>query len=74
VPGGDGDQLTAGHQRRPARFRYDPADPTPSVGGALLAVNAGARDNRAIERRLDVLVFSSEALDKPVEVIGDVTA
>jgi putative CocE/NonD family hydrolase len=59
---------------RPARFRYDPADPTPSVGGALLAVKAGTRDNRAVERRLDVLVFSSEPLDRPVEVIGDVLA
>ncbi len=57
-----------------ARFRYDPADPTPSIGGALLALNAGARDNRAVERRLDVLVFSSEALDHPVEVTGDVIA
>jgi putative CocE/NonD family hydrolase len=59
---------------RPARFRYDPADPTPSTGGALLAVNAGTRDNRAIEQRLDVLVFSSEPLDQPVEVVGDVIA
>jgi hypothetical protein len=57
-----------------ARFRYDPADPTPSVGGALLAVTAGTRDNRAVERRSDVLVFSSEPLGQPVEVIGDVTA
>jgi hypothetical protein len=57
----------------PARFRYDPADPTPSVGGALLAAIAGVRDNRAVERRLDVLVFSSAELDQPVEVIGDVT-
>ncbi len=64
----------AGTDIPPARFRYDPADPTPSVGGALLSVTAGARDNRPIERRLDVLVFSSEALDQPVEVIGDVTA
>jgi putative CocE/NonD family hydrolase len=58
----------------PARFRYDPADPTPSVGGALLSVNAGSRDNRAIEQRLDVLVFSSQTLDQPVEVVGDVIA
>jgi putative CocE/NonD family hydrolase len=58
----------------PATFRYDPADPTPSVGGAILALNAGVRDNRAVEQRPDVLVFSSEPLDEPVEVIGDVTA
>jgi uncharacterized protein len=58
----------------PARFRYDPADPTPSVGGATLAVNTGTRDNRAVEQRPDVLVFTSEPLTEPVEVVGYVTA
>jgi uncharacterized protein len=58
----------------PASFRYDPADPTPSPGGAILALQAGVRDNRAVERRLDVLVFSSEPLAEPVEIIGDVAA
>jgi uncharacterized protein len=58
----------------PARFRYDPADPTPSVGGATLSLRAGVRDNRPVEQRPDVLVFSSEPLDEAVEVIGDVTA
>ena len=57
-----------------AGFRYDPADPTPSPGGAIMAVNAGSRDNRAVERRLDMLVFSSDPLDEPVEVIGEVAA
>ena len=60
--------------RRPSSFRYDPADPTPSPGGAILAVTGGSRDNRAVERRLDVLVFSSEPLDEPVEVVGEVAA
>ena len=55
-------------------FRYDPADPTPSPGGAILAVTGGARDNRAVERRLDVLVFSSDPLAEPVEVVGEVAA
>ena len=54
----------------PASFRYDPADPTPSVGGAILALNAGVRDNRPVEKRPDVLLFTSEPLDQPVEVIG----
>ena len=39
-----------------------------------MAMNAGSRDNRAVERRLDVLVFSSDPLDEPVEVIGEVAA
>jgi hypothetical protein len=55
-------------------FRYDPADPTPSPGGAILAVTGGSRDNRAVERRLDVLVFSSDPLDEPVEIVGGVAA
>jgi uncharacterized protein len=55
-------------------FRYDPADPTPSPGGAILAVTGGSRDNRAVERRLDVLVFSSGPLEEPVEVVGEVAA
>jgi putative CocE/NonD family hydrolase len=54
------------------RFRYDPAEPTPSVGGALLAMSAGTRDNRAVEQRTDVLVFSSEPLSEPIEIIGEV--
>jgi putative CocE/NonD family hydrolase len=57
-----------------ASFDYDPADPTPSPGGAIMAVNAGSRDNRAVERRLDVLVFSGEPLDEPVEILGEVAA
>ena len=44
------------------------------MGGATLALNAGVRDNRSVEQRPDVLVFSSEPLDEPVEIIGDVTA
>jgi uncharacterized protein len=52
-------------------LRYDPADPTPSVGGRLLSVrNAGSRDNCAIETRTDVLTFSTEKLAEPVEVAG----
>jgi len=58
----------------PVSFRYDPADPTPSVGGAILALNAGVRDNRVVEQRPDVLLFTSEPLAEPVEIVGDVAA
>jgi hypothetical protein len=60
--------------RTAASFRYDPADPTPSPGGAIMAMNAGSRDNRPVERRLDVLVFSSDPLGGPVEILGEVAA
>ena len=39
-----------------------------------MAMNAGSRDNRPVERRLDVLVFSSDPLGEPVEILGEVAA
>lgn len=55
-------------------FSYDPADPTPSSGGPFLGVGGGPQDNRQLERRPDVLVFSTSPLDHDVEVIGEVSA
>ena len=52
-------------------FSYDPADPTPSVGGRVVTpARAGRRDNRALEARPDVLIFTSAALTEPMEVLG----
>ncbi|MET8530042.1 CocE/NonD family hydrolase [Micromonospora sp. NPDC005172] len=59
----------------PDEFRYDPADPTPSLGGPLLvAKRAGRVDNRQVETRPDVLTYTSAPLAGPVEVIGPVRA
>ncbi|GAA1818452.1 CocE/NonD family hydrolase [Planosporangium flavigriseum] len=59
----------------PARFRYDPADPTPSVGGPrLVATHAGRLDNRELEARPDVLTFTSMRLRQPVTALGPVAA
>jgi putative CocE/NonD family hydrolase len=58
----------------PDRYRYDPSDPTPSVGGSLLARSGGPRDNRALERRSDVLVYTSAALVRDLGVIGPIQA
>jgi uncharacterized protein len=57
----------------PTRYRYDPADPTPSVAGPLLRGRSGVADNRALESRKDVLTFTSEVLGADLEVIGPVT-
>src|SRR5262249_38697797 len=58
----------------PDRYRYDPADPTPAVGGAVENFDgtAGAKDNRALERRADVLTYTSDVLTADLEVIGPV--
>jgi putative CocE/NonD family hydrolase len=56
----------------PDSYTYDPADPTPNLGGPKLADGAGVVDNRPLERRRDVLVFSSIPLRADVEVVGPV--
>jgi uncharacterized protein len=58
----------------PDRYRYDPADPTPSLGGPGLLVQHPVTDNRPLEARDDVLVFTTEPLPEPVEAIGPVRA
>lgn len=55
-----------------SRFRYDPADPTPSVAGTVVALGAGATDNRRLETRPDVLTFTTEPLTADLEVIGPI--
>ncbi len=61
-------------ESEPDRYRYDPANPTPAVGGTSLSENSGPRDNRALEGRPDVLVYTSDTLEKDLEVIGPVQA
>ncbi len=51
-------------------FRYDPADPTPALGGRLLSLAAGSVDDADLEARPDVLIWTSERLTAGLEVIG----
>jgi putative CocE/NonD family hydrolase len=53
------------------RFRYDPSDPTPGIGGpSLNAANAGSKDQAAREQRPDVLTYTSDPLRAPMTVAG----
>ena len=54
------------------RYRYDPADPTPSVGGPVLLSREPVLDNRALEARADVLTYTTAPLRATVEAIGPV--
>ena len=61
----------------PDEYDYDPKDPVPTVGGALLmpgVYRAGARDQQPIEERQDVLVYTSEELAEDYTAIGNVHA
>jgi hypothetical protein len=57
----------------PDVFHHDPGDPVPTCGGALLlppSFPAGPFDQQQIEKRDDVLVYTSAPLRAPLEVIG----
>jgi uncharacterized protein len=58
------------------RFVYDPRDPVPTRGGATCCNPKvfpwGPMDQRPVERRRDVLVYSSAPLRRDLEVIGPV--
>jgi len=53
-------------------FTYDPADPVPTNGGntCCSSVPAGPHDQRGIETREDVLVYTTPVLTQAVEVTG----
>ena len=67
APGRPGDE--------PAHYDYNPDDPVPTVGGAILLADIhrpGPRDQRGIEARPDVLCYTSHVLENPYTVLGSV--
>lgn len=60
-------------------YVYDPDNPVPSVGGAICctgdpAQRPGPADQRPIERREDVLLYTSEPLEAPLQIAGRLKA
>ncbi len=58
----------------PSRYRYDPGEPTPALGGATLLERKPVRDNRPLEARDDVLTFTTAPLENALDVMGPVSA
>jgi hypothetical protein len=70
----------------PTSYRFDPRAPVPAIGGPVSSqgdlMQAGAQDQRCrpdlwpctddrpLAERADVLVFQTESLEAPIEVIG----
>jgi putative CocE/NonD family hydrolase len=72
--GGDGSlNPVAPGEEPPDRFIYDPNDPVPTCGGNTLIIPMGVQDQRQVEGRQDVLVYTSAPLNAPLEVTGPVT-
>jgi putative CocE/NonD family hydrolase len=71
---GDGSLSTVPPGDEPAdAFTYDPNDPVPTYGGRNLSIPLGVQDQRPVEYRGDVLVFTSEPLERAMEVTGPIS-
>ncbi|WP_396617621.1 CocE/NonD family hydrolase [Lysobacter soli] len=78
----DGDgvlALEAAREIRSDDFIHDPMDPVPSRGGPLCCTGdpnqrAGPVDQRDVERRKDVLVYTSAPLQQPLRIVGKLSA
>ncbi len=55
-------------------YIYDRDDPTPTIGGRNLFLEAGPKDQRPLEERGDVIVFTSRPLAEDLEVTGRIKA
>jgi len=76
---GDGSLSTVAPKSEPAdSYVYNPANPTPTIGGPLCCdaehMEPGPRDQRSVENRDDVLIYSTGPLAQNLEVTGPVTA
>ncbi len=75
----DGDGTLDSRRRRTDKsdeFSYDPRNPVPTRGGATCCnfkvFPAGPMDQRSVEKRGDVLVYTGEVLKKEMEVTGPI--
>lgn len=60
----------------PDVYLYNPLRPVPTIGGQVILPGANAMgpcDQREVEMRNDVLVYSTPILDQPIEVTGPIT-
>lgn len=56
----------------PDVFQFDPSDPVITRGGRNLFLLSGPQDQISIEKREDVLVYTTKNLEKSLEVIGEI--
>ena len=72
---GDGTLSTAPRRER-SRSTYTAMtrpNPVPTRGGSTLIIPQGVADQREVERRDDVLVYTSEPLERDMELTGPIT-
>jgi len=57
----------------PDTYVYDPGDPTPAVGGPVL-FGRPRRNNRKLEARADVVIYTTVPIKEPLDIAGPVLA
>jgi putative CocE/NonD family hydrolase len=65
---------TAPDSESKSTFDYDPSRPTPSFHGPTLEGGTGSGNMAELERRSDVLIFSTEPLSADLDVIGPISS
>ena len=59
----------------PVRYRYDPADPVPTLGGNIMRPEIrGPYDQAPLDDRTDIVRFETEPFTEPTEITGPVRA
>ena len=73
---GDGALQWEPAKSKPDTFTYDPKNPVPTVGGAICCdpkvLPPGPLNQKVVETRPDVLVYTSHPLDDDLEVTGHI--
>lgn len=54
------------------QYNYNPDQPVPTIGGRNLFLLSGPCDQSSIEKRPDLVVFTSAPLEEDLEITGDV--
>lgn len=71
--GGVLNPVVPGDLEPPDEFDYDPENPVFTIGGRNLNIPAGSYDQRSVESRPDVLVYTTDPLMDSLVVVGRVT-
>ncbi len=71
---GNGTLSTKAPEQEPCdSYVYDPLDPTPSFGGRSMLMATGVWNQAEVEKRNDVLVYTSSALKEDLVVAGPIS-
>jgi uncharacterized protein len=71
---GDGrlDTIIPTKSESPDHYQYDPVNPVPTSGGAMLGPRAGMALQNEIEKRPDVLIYTTDKLSQEMEITGPI--